>query len=52
MSGSTPEYNKQYYIKNRDRVLARNKRWNAAHKDVIAKIVKTWDENNPGKATA
>jgi len=46
---STPEYNRQYYIKNRERVLTRNKKWNSEHKSVIAKIVKAWEQANPGK---
>jgi 5-methylcytosine-specific restriction endonuclease McrA len=46
---STPEYNRQYYIKNRERVLARNKAWNAAHPEVMAAIENAWNENNPGK---
>jgi 5-methylcytosine-specific restriction endonuclease McrA len=46
---STSEYNRQYYIKNRDRVLARNKAWNAAHPEVMAAIENAWNENNPGR---
>ena len=47
---STPEYNRQYYIKNRERVLARNKKWNSAHKDVIERIVKSWVKADPERA--
>ena len=40
---STPEYNHEYYLKNRTRVLARNKKWNAEHKEVMAKIERNWN---------
>ena len=46
---STPEYNHEYYLKNRTRVLARNKKWNAEHKEVMAKIERNWNIKNPGK---
>ena len=47
---STSEYNRKYYLKNRKKVLARNKAWNAAHTEVMLKISKEWAKNNPEAA--
>ena len=44
---STKEYNAAYYKKNRERVLARNKAWNAAHPDVIKSNAEKWDAAHP-----
>lgn len=44
---SKSEYNHKYYLKNRKRVLARNKKWNAAHRDVMQSIEENWKINNP-----
>lgn len=34
------------YIKERERILARNKAWNAAHPESIKEISKQWDKDN------
>src|ERR1035441_6399636 len=47
---STSEYNRKYYLKNRKRVLARNKAWNAAHTEAMLRISKEWAKNNPEAA--
>jgi 5-methylcytosine-specific restriction endonuclease McrA len=47
---STPEYNRKYYLKNRKRVLARNKAWNAANTEAMLRISKEWTKNNPEEA--
>ena len=49
---STPEYNRNYYLKNRKRILARNKTWNKAHSGVMTANAKKWAENNPTAAKA
>jgi 5-methylcytosine-specific restriction endonuclease McrA len=41
---------KKYYLKNRKRILERNKAWNRAHSAVIIAIGKRWAEANPEAA--
>ena len=47
---SASEYNRKYYIKNRKRVLARNKAWNAANTKAMLRISAEWTKNNPEAA--
>jgi len=47
---SASEYNHQYYLKNRKRILARNKAWNAAHPEVMKRNSDNWAARNPEAA--
>jgi 5-methylcytosine-specific restriction endonuclease McrA len=47
---STSEWGHKYYLKNRKRILARNKAWNAAHTEAMLIISKNWTKNNPEAA--
>jgi 5-methylcytosine-specific restriction endonuclease McrA len=44
------KWSKQYYLKNRIRILKRNKRWNKSHPEIMAKISREWIKKNPEKA--
>jgi len=39
----------KYYLKNREKVLARNKKWNKEHRKEMTERAKKWAENNPEK---
>jgi 5-methylcytosine-specific restriction endonuclease McrA len=39
------------YVRERERILARNKAWNAAHSEYMNKLTKDWAEANPERRT-
>jgi transcription elongation factor Elf1 len=44
-----PEYSKEYYLKNRVRILARNRAWRQANKEKFYAGQKKWSEKNAEK---
>ena len=46
----TKEYNKKYYIKNREKILLKNNKYNNDNKDNLSIKKKDWIINNPTRA--
>lgn len=41
------EYNKNYYINNKKKILEKNRIWNTQHRDIVNKCVSNWSKSNP-----
>lgn len=50
MTFNKQKWSREYYLKNRDRILARNKKWNKEHSEIMARISREWAKRNPEKA--
>ena len=49
-SSKIKKQNSEYYLRNRKRILDRNKAWNASHHEYMNKLTKEWAEANPKRA--
>lgn len=43
------EYRREYYARNREKILARNRAWQKANPEKVKEIVRAWQKANPEK---